>query len=274
METFAWNPRHNNLPRPFRDRFVGPRTNNFGDLLGPLLVDAFCDREEFEWQTSARPGRLITVGSVMHVARNGDVIWGAGVNPSVRPARHRFTTLDIRAVRGPRTRAFLTDRGHEVPAVYGDPALLLPGLIPVLAEWSATKTHNLTVIPNLYDWNRLKGHPRAVNPRSGLWHVLRSIAQSERVIASSLHGIVVAEALGIPATLLSGHERPFKYQDYYEGTGRRMPVPAATLDEALGRRAETPDLSAWDGGALFQAFPSDLWTGSATSCSHDPVESR
>lgn len=272
MEIFAWNPRHNNLPRPLRDRFIGPRTNNFGDLLGPLLVEAFCDREGLGQEAPARPGRLITVGSVMHVARDGDVVWGTGVNPSVRTARHRFSALDVRAVRGPRTRAFLTERGHEVPAVYGDPALLLPDLFPVLARWSATKAHTLTVIPNLYDWKLLKGHPRAVSPRSAVWHVLRSIAQSERVVASSLHGIVVAEALGIPATLLSGHERPFKYLDYYEGTGRPMPTPAATLDEALRHPAEAPDLSAWDRSALYQAFPTDLWTGSTATRTRVPIE--
>jgi pyruvyltransferase len=261
MEIFAWNPRHNKLPRPFRDRFIGPRTNNFGDLLGPLIVQAICDREGLGWHAPARPGRLITVGSVLHVAGDGDVIWGSGVNPSVRPGRHRFTALDVRAVRGPRTHAYLADRGQDAPAVYGDPALLLPDLFPVLARWSETKAHDVTVVPNLHDWDRLKDHPRAVNPRSGLWHVLRTIAQSELVIASSLHGVIVAEALGISATLLSGHEKPLKYQDYYGGTGRPMPTPAVTLDDALRRPAETPDLSGWDRDALYRAFPTDLWDG-------------
>ncbi|WP_229872573.1 polysaccharide pyruvyl transferase family protein [Promicromonospora soli] len=207
----------------------------------------------------------------MHVASDADVIWGSGVNPAVRAARHRFTALDVRAVRGPRTHAFLADRGQDVPAVYGDPALLLPDLFPVLARWSVTKTHALTVVPNLHDWDRLKGHPRAVSPRSGLWHVLRTIAQSERVIASSLHGVVVAEALGIQATLLGGHEKPFKYQDYYEGTGRPMPTLAATIDEALRRPAETPDLSGWNGDALYRAFPTDLWDGAASGRSLAPI---
>lgn len=265
MEVFAWNPRHNNLPRPFTDRLVGPRTNNFGDLLGPLVVQAVCDREGLHRSAPAGPGRLITVGSVLHVARNHDVIWGSGINPSVRTQRYRFTTLDVRAVRGPRSRAFLGDRGQEVPAVYGDPALLLPALFPMLVEWSATKKRALSVVPNLYDWSRYKSDPRVVNPRSGLWHVLRTIAQSERVIASSLHGVIVAEALGIPVTLLKGHEKPLKYQDYYEGTGRPMPPPATTLDEAIRRPAENPDLTGWKAAALYQAFPTDLWDDNAIS---------
>jgi pyruvyltransferase len=281
MEIFAWNPRHNDLPRPFRDRFIGPRTNNFGDLLGPLVVHGICDREGLGMPAAVGPGRLLTVGSVMHVARDGDVVWGTGVNPSVRTARTssvvkrcRFTTLDVRAVRGPRTHTFLADRGLRVPAVFGDPALLLPDLCPALRRWSATKAHAFTVVPNLYDWGAYEHHPQAVNPRSGLWHVLRTIAQSERVIASSLHGIIVAESLGIPATLLSGHEKPFKYEDYYEGTGRPLPPPAETLDEALLRPADTPDLSGWDKDALYRAFPADLWTGARPCRDIAPIGSR
>lgn len=273
METFAWNPRHNMLPRPFRDRFIGPRTNNFGDLLGPLVVQGICDREGLGWHAPARPGRLITVGSVIHVASDGDVVWGTGVNPSVRPGRYRFSDLDVRAVRGPHTHAFLAERGQDVPAVYGDPALLLPDLFPMLARWSSTKTHSLAVVPNLYDWDRLKGHPHAVSPRSGVWHVLRTIAQSERVVASSLHGVIVAESLGIPATLLSGHEKPLKYQDYYEGTGRPLPSAAVTLDEALRRPAEPPDLSSWDSDALYRAFPTDLWSGTTSGRTLAPAGS-
>lgn len=259
MEAFAWNPRHNGLPRPFRDRFIGPRTNNFGDLLGPVVVQAISDREGLRWPLLSRPGRLITIGSVLHVATPRDVVWGSGVNGNVRPERHRFTTLDVRAVRGPRTWSFLADRGLRVPEVFGDPALLLPYLFPVLTAWATEKRHAVTVVPNLHDWQTLGSHPRAVDPRSGLWHVLRTIAQSEHVVASSLHGLVVAEALGIPATVLSGHEKPFKYQDYYEGTGRQMPSPAQSLDEALHQVPEPPDLSTWDAEALYRAFPRSLW---------------
>lgn len=259
VEAFAWNPRRNNLPRPFRDRFVGPRTNNFGDLLGPLIVQAVCDREGLGPSLPTRPGRLLTVGSVLHVASDGDVVWGTGVNGNVRTRSHRYRSLDVRAVRGPRTRDFLARRGVAAPEVYGDPALLLPALFPVLLRWSERKQHALTVVPNLHDWDRLGTHPRAVDPRSGVWHVLRTIVQSERVVASSLHGVIVAEAFGIPATLLGGHQHPFKYQDYYEGTGRRMPIPAESVAAALTRPAEAPDLSTWERAALYHAFPRDLW---------------
>ena len=40
--------------------------------------------------------------------------------------------------------------------------------------------------------------PGFVNPLAPLWEVIRHIAQSEFVVASSLHGIIVAEALGVP----------------------------------------------------------------------------
>ncbi|MCF4122239.1 polysaccharide pyruvyl transferase family protein [Antribacter sp. KLBMP9083] len=238
---------------------IGRRTNNFGDLLGPLVVKALCERESLAWPPS-RPGRLFSVGSVLHLARDGDVVWGSGVNGKVDPAAHRFSHLDVRAARGPRTRAFLRTRGVDVPEVFGDPALLLPQLVPALREWSASKTRQVTAVPNLNEWHLWRSAPAVLSPRANVWHCLRTIAASERVIASSLHGIVVAEALGIPATLIASPiESPFKYHDYFEGTGREMPAPYPSLERAFLARPREPDLSGWDPASMIRAFPRDLW---------------
>ena len=49
------------------------------------------------------------------------------------------------------------------------------------------------------------------------------------MVSSSLHGIVIAEAYGVPAVLVASSTEPvFKYEDYYAGTGRELPAPAAT----------------------------------------------
>ncbi|WKK72506.1 hypothetical protein Q0F99_06060 [Rathayibacter oskolensis] len=131
VPVYSWNPRRNKLPvlRRFQ---VGPRVKNFGDLLGPVVVQGIL-KERGVGPALRRPGSgtVMAVGSVMHKAHDGDIVWGTGVNGKVALALHDFTRLDVRAVRGPRTREWLREnKGIEAPAIYGDPALLLPTLFP------------------------------------------------------------------------------------------------------------------------------------------------
>ncbi|MBU1802255.1 MAG: polysaccharide pyruvyl transferase family protein, partial [Actinobacteria bacterium] len=97
-----------------------------------------------------------------------------------------------------------------------------------------------------------------IDPRAGVREVLGRIAASKFVAASSLHGIVVAESFGIPARLVASQvEPPFKYQDYYLGTGRSDVAVASSLDEAIALGGAS--LPAWSPDELLRAFPYDLW---------------
>ena len=241
---------------------------NFGDLLGPIVVDALSSQLPAPAEPESVP-RLVAVGSLLHFARKGDVIWGAGVNGKIKPSAIPLTELDIRAVRGPRTRLILRELGYNVPAVYGDPAMLLPRIAPITADWAKNKSRPITIVPNLNDLTEeLAVDPRVVSPRGELWDVIRAIAESEFVVGSSLHAIVVAEALGIPARLVaSTNENYFKYVDYYAGTRRSRVAIGETVDEAIslgGVAAGEVDL---DG--ILESFPADLWTGYSEPSAED-----
>ncbi len=97
-----------------------------------------------------------------------------------------------------------------------------------------------------------------LDPRSPLDHCLRRIAQSELVVGSSLHALVVAESLDIPARLIRSRvEHELKYADYYLGTGRYDFRPADSIAEAIAAGGEPkPE---WTPTALLKAFPYDLW---------------
>jgi pyruvyltransferase len=261
VEVFSWNPRRALIGgRLARWTSVGPRQNNFGDLLGPLIVRLMVDRCRLTAAGSARDGqRLLSVGSVVHFARTGDTLWGAGVNGKVA-ADYAFERLDVRAVRGPRTAQFLRARGISVPDVFGDPALLLPDLMPELPAAAEHKSADVVVVPNLNDVKRYAstGNHRILDPRSDLTQVLRQIASAKFVTGSSLHAIIVAESLGIPARLVApATEAPFKYLDYYEGTGRAGYTAADTVDAAVRMGGEPP--LAWSREPLLASFPGDLW---------------
>ncbi|WP_375504932.1 polysaccharide pyruvyl transferase family protein [uncultured Jatrophihabitans sp.] len=206
--------------------------------------------------------RLLSVGSVMQFAGDGDVIWGSGINGKLPLTDLTFTSLDVRAVRGQLTRAILLKRGIHCPAVFGDPALLLPRLEPRLVGLAQHKRHALTVAPNLHDFPRFSSHPDVLNPMASVRSCLARIARSEFVVGSSLHGIIVAESLGIPArAFVSAVESPFKYHDYYSGTNRHD-IEIAT-DSDTAREMGGAPAGDWDPQPLVDAFPTDLWRPAA-----------
>ena len=57
------------------------------------------------------------------------------------------------------------------------------------------------------------------------------IVQSQHVLTSSLHDIIVAESLGIPARFLNINKEFFKYIDYYHGTSRNEFKPATSKEK-------------------------------------------
>ncbi|MGW9113317.1 polysaccharide pyruvyl transferase family protein [Microbacterium sp. NPDC055683] len=253
VEVVHWNPRRSLAPG------VLPRTtrvNNFGDLLGPMIVERLCAPDAVP---RAHAPRLVSVGSILHLARDGEVVWGTGVNGKLDEGdRVRVRQLDVRAVRGPLTADVLRRRGMTVPDVFGDPGLLAPSLLGIER---ARPTIPITSVPNLNERASWRGKPGLVDPRTGYRGVIETIARSGRVVASSLHAIVIADVLGVPVSpVLPSHESIFKYEDYYEGTGRRVPRFATSYEEALDDIA--PPLS-WTPDALRAAFPSDLWQPTA-----------
>jgi pyruvyltransferase len=235
------------------------RPNNFGDLLGPLLVKRIVDR--FGDSTSSGPRRnLLTIGSIIRLASDGDVVWGSGANGKSLNGAFPFASLDVRAVRGPLTREILLRRGIAVPEVFGDPGLLVSQFWPEIQSSSDSRS-GVVVIPNLHDVKLYKATVKSfVDPRSDLEGILRKIAGAELVVGSSLHAIVIAESFGVPARLVQPTtEPPFKYQDYYEGTGRSTFEAGGDTAEAIRLGGEAPPI--WDPAPLLEAFPRDLWRG-------------
>lgn len=256
VEVVHWNPyRYREQTRFAR---FGPRVNNFGDLLGPVIVEKMLKNAGISPRGAKSPHRLLAVGSIMHLANEGDLVWGTGMNGKKLTTDLPFRQLDVRAVRGPLTRQVLQEKGINAPAIYGDPGLLI-GQLWSREELSAKQAQrNFSVVPNFHDFPHVPSTEQTVNPTGKLWDVIGKIAASDLVVGSSLHGIVIAESLGIPARLvLSDTEPLFKYQDYYEGTGRTNFAPAHSIEEALQLGGE--QLPDWDPTPLLDAFPYELW---------------
>lgn len=251
-----WNPVRGGAP-----------VANFGDLLGPELVGRIVAGRDLPF--FGQPSRTLTsVGSILHLAPEGSVIWGTGVNGKVLPARGSLSrSLDVRSVRGPWTRRYLRHLGHDVPEVYGDPALLVPYLMPELVQAARLSRRDTLLVPNIHDTEELSAQAEVLGvpvqrPCEQVFSVLTQVATSRFVIGSSLHAVVVAESLGIPARFVqSGQEHPFKYRDYLAGTGRWTEPVARTVEEALAL-GPMPEPQ-YDAEAILDAFPYDLWSHEA-----------
>ncbi|WP_194409374.1 polysaccharide pyruvyl transferase family protein [Microbacterium cremeum] len=257
-EIVHWNPkRWGRLGRGPVSRWIPARKgfDNFGDLLGPMIVRRIHERRALG-RARGRTPRLLAVGSIMRLAATGDVVWGAGINGKTVDIA-QFPVVDVRAVRGPRTAAVLRSFGNEVPDVFGDPALLIPHLWTDAELGIRRRTSGTVLMPN---YNDLRTWPSgAIDPRGDPIERVRLLASAERVVASSLHAIAIAEAYGVPAVLVaSAKEKPFKYIDYYEGTGREAPRAAESWEEGLDTPG-APPISGWNHSTLLDAFPDDLW---------------
>ncbi|WP_053386820.1 glycosyltransferase [Leucobacter japonicus] len=232
---------------------------NFGDELGPLIIRAMLARRGVEGSRATISGtRLLSVGSIMHFARRGDVVWGSGINGKQR-AMEVPEALDVRSVRGPLSAAVLMSYGIDAPEVYGDPALLLARLFPEFGEQEGSGEH--LWIPNLNEWDEHASAPDGfvtVDPYGDPLEIVRRIARASFVAASSLHGLIVADAYGVPARpVVPRIEHSFKYFDYYAGTGRPEVSFAADAGEALALGATRP--ARVDLDVLEASFPGDLW---------------
>lgn len=238
------------------------RFRNFGDELSPALVAAIL-RTRFpqaEWGSPRGQKKMLAIGSIMHFAQDDDVIWGTGVNGKAADASHRFSSLDVRAVRGPRTRGFLLDRGIDCPAIYGDPALLAPRYLKPPRPFSVSK--EFIVIPHYHDLAHFEGADNLVSPLQSYTQVLRNIVSARKVISSSLHGVILAEAYGVPAVLVlpkADEKKQFKYLDYYEGTMRSQVDIATSFEQAIRMKGGALPAN-YSSEKLEEVFPVDFYT--------------
>lgn len=236
---------------------------NVGDHLSKVIVDAMLALRDLELvHKRDRSRRLFAVGSILHNARDGEAVWGSGINAKIPDDAHRFRHLDVRAVRGPLTRQWLVDRGIAAPAVYGDPALLMPAFYPRELV-GAPAPVDFVVIPHFNEpvGKYAAWQDRLLLPSTLPLAFVRGLLGAKRVVSSSLHGVILAEAYGIPAVYLdSGNgENRFKYDDYYGGTGRASWHAGRSVEECLDLGGNAPfDLAGLQKG-LRDAFPYDLW---------------
>lgn len=230
---------------------------NFGDALFPLICQKIIGKPLKPVGRFYPFPKLLAGGSILHFAGWGDCLWGVGLRDSNLTTLPRF--VDIRAVRGPITRAFIKKKKISCPDIFGDPALLIPKLFP---EWiKRPQLGRIGFVPHYRSqdqFHNLPPHIKMIRPTQSPEKVIQNILQCNLVISGSLHGIIVAEAFGIPARWLPDQngEPTLKFNDYYESTNR-IAVPARSLSDAENRGGQSGIVD-FNLDALLASFPRDI----------------
>ncbi|MGR0218606.1 polysaccharide pyruvyl transferase family protein [Agromyces sp. ZXT2-6] len=218
---------------------------NFGDDLTPWLLPHY---GVLPIHRVASRARLAGVGSILEFlpADWSGVVWGSGLMHG-RP--HPLQRARFLAVRGHLTRELV---GAPDDVALGDPGILVGRLRPrperrwdvALVPHGHHRSHELFL-----SLAKAAGHRvRVVNVHQSAQRVVREIGASAAVITTSLHGLVTADAYGIPAawTML---EPPltggaFKFHDY-----ESVITPGATRFVAFDPRMPLDELVAQAGAA-------------------------
>lgn len=209
--------------------------NNAGDTLTPFIVEYFTGKK-VELAERNYHGKLLGVGSIMKALRPNDVVWGAGVMRKTDSFPHA-NKCKFLAVRGKLTAEILKQNGAEVQEVFGDPALLLPLMYKPKIE----KRYKFGLLPHYIEQDQpvfkrlLSQDDTLVIDITQPWQkVIDNICSCDLIVSSSLHGIIIAEAYGIPAHWLKVSDKVlgdgFKFEDYLTGTGRTLPEPFYPLN--------------------------------------------
>lgn len=248
---------------------------NFGDAAGPWLIRAMTGNDVVNTRFTKAKGRAVgSIGSLFQMLNRGRLdMWGSGIlyPPSEGQIRKlkRLKGISIHAVRGPKTRAVLEEKlGWEVPEVYGDPALLFPRYLTPAAPHDKGR---IAFVPHKHHWKYFKkGLPSQVTKLSvadDVETVVTSIATAGVCISTSLHGIIFAQAYGVPWVWLNVQDDElkggeFKFEDFFatlDGASvARHEVAVNQLQaldlEEVATKAALPELRI-DLNALENAFP-------------------
>lgn len=224
-----------------------PVAPNFGDELSRWLVEKMTGRQVA--QSKGATPAYVAIGSIINRVRDGSQVWGTG---SFGPEKAHEINVNAHyhAVRGPLTRARILNHGGRCPRIYGDPALLTPlffsqplvkdAEIGLAVRWSDKNWKSLDLGPGI----------KLIDLGSAdVEGVLQQLLSCKKIITSSLHGLIIADAYKIPSAWLSSDSpkgREFKFYDYF-----------ISVDKV--RNAHEVDLKAsgWDLEALNQIFTFD-----------------
>ena len=158
---------------------------------------------------------LLAVGSIMALGNKKSIVWGSGFmnwNESFRGGK-------VLAIRGKLTNDKLIAMGFRHCNAFGDPAPLLP----LIVSPTENKVRDVVIIPHWKEVESFKKkygeHYKVLDIRTAdIENFISELTSCRYVLSTSLHGIILSHAYGIPALWIKkGYidTDGFKFHDYF-----------------------------------------------------------
>ncbi|MDD7441216.1 MAG: polysaccharide pyruvyl transferase family protein [Sutterellaceae bacterium] len=234
---------------------------NFGDELSTYIVEKISKRP-IVYAAATDNGKFVAVGSILSydVLHSDSLIWGTGTIsksacnflPKIFPLTRSFPTFirrlkntnektaTVLAVRGPLTRRALLNEGIQCPEIYGDPAIVLPRLYrpnPMKTGKTGLILHysqESLITKEMLSGIEKKQIKLISIHRNGIKQIeafIDEVCSCEKIFSTSLHGLIIAQAYGIPAQWIELNGIPIhrnathKFNDYFLGVGAKPQSP-------------------------------------------------
>lgn len=227
------------------------KEQNFGDAINPTIVGYLSGRE-VKW-AGRNNCEIYALGSLIKMVSQDQkaprekgrkpFVWGTGAMSAITNLEF-LKNVRVALLRGPITAALL----RRDDRVFGDPGLLIAdalGDAPERQDVVGLVPHmHFADDPQLANIAARNPHIKLIDVRNPDAHVVvREIASCAHVISQSLHGLVTADAYGIPNTWLDPKgihgAAMLKFHDYAAGIGRALgrPISALQIEEASSHLA-------------------------------------
>ena len=194
-------------------------------MLTPLLLKHFAGVDVM--QAAPEVADVIVAGSVLDVIPDGWSGVVAGAGKLLEKTKTDLTNATVLGLRGHLTANAVKLGRHRCDIVIGDPGLLSSELAP-----AETNKYDLGIVPHwsdceLYDRFAYMD-PLLIPPTGDPLTIISQIGSCRKIVSSSLHGIIVADAFHIPrraerfANMATNrHEgADFKWRDYASAIGQ------------------------------------------------------
>lgn len=220
------------------------KQRNFGDELNVYLIEELTGRKVVNSNNVFLPfcKKYLVIGSLIEEFTTCDtIIWGSGAIEGM-DNRLKCNPIKVLAVRGKLSRDYLLRKGITCPPIYGDPALLLPYIYNPVVK----KKYKFGIIPHVCDLKDSKieylkvllGEDTLIISfeNYGNWrNVIDNIKSCNYILSSSLHGLIISDAYGVPNAWIKVSDKIqggfFKYQDYFSSVNRESVRPLNLEEE-------------------------------------------
>ncbi|RTE64921.1 hypothetical protein EH243_14670 [Amphritea opalescens] len=241
-----------------------PYPGNLGDSLNPWLINGLTGTPPVK-ASLITPNVMLAIGSTAQKAEDHTSIWGSGFISKDSPVNPNSNYC---AVRGPLSRHMVVKSQGECPDVYGDPAVFMPLIFPRTKKDSG----RIGFIPHYIHEHLVKdGDCFTLSVKRASMIDFREfvddLCECSYVFSSSLHGLILARAYGIPARRVVFSEQALagddmKFDDYYLGVGVKNVSDAVDFsqldnwDEAnLKKYRSFEEPVEFNGSNLLSCFP-------------------